>query len=313
VPWLVITIILGLIGGIALIVGMSNRKEVQGSGATFGAYAIFGLALLVWLIATVALSIHTVGQRQVGVVKNFSGTITGKVDPGIAWTAPWQSIDKQDTGILREEFDLGPNNSAVSKDQQPIFSRTTLNYQVLPADVVGLWKKVGPSWKETLLDSRVLQDFKEVTSKYTAQEITTRREQLRSETKGRLESELGRYDIRVVDFFVKNIDYSNAYAEAIDAKNRQVQAALQAEAKVAQSKAEANQAAAVADGQRRAAISRAEGNAKSIALEGKALRNNPEVIRLRAIEKLNPNAQVVICTGTTCPSFLPLSALNKGG
>jgi regulator of protease activity HflC (stomatin/prohibitin superfamily) len=73
-----------------------------------------------------------------------------------------------------------------------------------------------------------------------------------------------------------------------------VQAALQAQAKVAQAKAEAQQA-----------IEQARGEAQAIALRGRALRNNPEVLRLEAIDKLNPNAQVVICTGTTCPAFLP--------
>ncbi len=289
--WLVITIIAAIIGGIALIVGISSPSESENKAVSFG---VFGLVTLVWLILTVVFSVHTVGQRQVGIVHNFSGTITGKVDPGVAWTAPWQGVTKENVGIQREEFNLDSGNSAVSQDQQPIFARVTLNYQIEPSHVVDLYKTVGPGWKATLLDSRVLQDFKEVTSQYTAQEITTKREGLRQRTRQRLVAELGQYDIRVVDFFVKNIGYSHAYAAAIDAKNRQVQASLQAQAKVAQARAEADQK-----------IARARGEAQSITLKGKALAAHPEILRLEAIDKLNPNASVVICTGNTCPAFLP--------
>jgi prohibitin 2 len=300
--WLIVTVILGIIGGIALTVAVMAPRDTETSGGTrLGGFVIAGLCILVWLVVTVGLSVHTVGQRQVGVVKNFSGTITGKVDPGVAWTAPWQNIARENTGIQREEFDLGQGNSAVSQDQQPVYARITLNYQVLPQDVIGLYKRVGPSWKATLLDSRVLQDFKEVTSEYTAQEITTKREDLRKKTRQRLEAELGQYDIRVVDFFVKNIDYSQAYANAIDAKNRQVQASLQAEAKVSQARAEADQK-----------IAKARGEAEAIILKGRALAAHPEVLRLTAIEKLNPKASIVICTGNTCPAFLP-SSFKAGG
>lgn len=301
--WLVFTIILGIIGGIGLLVATSSGDTDHDTAAAsrrLGGFGVFGVATLVWLVLTIAFSVHTVGQREVGIVHNFSGTITGKVDPGVAWTAPWQHVKKENVGIQREEFNLNAGNSAVSQDQQPIFARVTLNYQIEPRHVVDLYKSVGPGWKLTLLDSRVLQDFKEVTSEYTAQQITTKREELREKTRQRLVAELGQYDIKVVDFFVKNIDYSKAYAGAIDAKNRQVQASLQAEAKVSQAKAEAEQR-----------IARARGEAEAITLKGKALANHPEILRLEAIDKLNPNATVVICTGTTCPSFLPGTLAGK--
>lgn len=293
--WLILTILLGIIGGIGFIVFLSSTT---GEGK-FGGLATASVCGFVFMVVTIAFSVHTVGQRQVGIVHNFSGTITGKVDPGVAWTAPWQHVKKENVGIQREEFDLDANNSAVSKDQQPIFARVTLNYQIEPARVVELYKAVGPGWKATLLDSRVLQDFKEVTSTYTAQEITTQREGLREQTRKRLVAELGRYDIRVVDFFVKNIGYSKTYAAAIDAKNRQVQASLRAQAKVDQARAEAEQRVAAA-----------RGEAEAIALKGKALAAHPEILRLEAIDKLNPQAQVVICTGATCPAFLPLSGVG---
>jgi regulator of protease activity HflC (stomatin/prohibitin superfamily) len=263
-------------------------------------FGVAGAIAVVWLVITFFLSVHTVGQREVGIVYSFSGTITGKKDPGVVLTTPWQHIKKENVGIQSEEFDLDPNNAAVSQDQQPIYARVFVNFQVLPDDVVGLYKRVGPNWKHILLDARVLQDVKEVTATYETPEITTHREDLRKQIRERLEQELGRYDVKIVDVFLKNIGFSVAYTQAVEQKQVQVQQALQAEAKVAQSKAEAQQR-----------VAQARGEANAIYLKGRALRNNPEILRLEAIDKLNPNAQVVICTGTSCPAFLPSGAFAR--
>jgi prohibitin 2 len=287
--WIALSIILAIVGFGGLFVALGSRGRAR--------YTPLGVAAasgVVWLVVTFFLCLHTVGQREVGIVYSFSGTITGKRDPGVVFTAPWQHIKTENVGIQSEEFDLDANNAAVSQDQQPIYARLFVNFQVLPGDVVSLYKRVGPNWKHILLDARVLQDFKEITAQYETPQITTHREDLRKQTRERLEEELARYDVKIVDIFLKNIGFSSAYTQAVEQKQVQVQQALQAQAKVAQSEAEARQK-----------VAEARGEATAIALKGRALRNSPEILRLEAIDKLNPNAQVVICTGRTCPAFLP--------
>jgi len=92
-----------------------------------------------------------------------------------------------------------------------------------------------------------------------------------------------------------------------------VQKALQAQAKVAQARAEAEQQVARASGQAKANLLIAQAQAKALEVKGKALRDNPQILQLEAIDKLSPNASVIICTGTTCPSFLPQAATVKPG
>jgi regulator of protease activity HflC (stomatin/prohibitin superfamily) len=301
--WVILTVIAILVMGGALVAFLGSTAPGDRRDA---ALATLIITPLVWLAASIGFSLHTVGQRQVGVVYNFSGTITGKVDPGIAWTLPWQHINKANVGIQREDFVLDSGNAASSKDLQPIFANLTLNYQVEPAKIIELYKTVGPGWKETLLDSRVLQDFKEVTASFSAAEITTSRPQLRADTKARLAEELKKYDIHVVDFFVKNLGYSETYRESIDRKNVQVQAALQAQAKVAQATAEANQAIATARGEAQSVLVKARADAEANRLKRNSL--TPLLVQNNAIDKLSDNVQI-ICTGT-CP-WLPASLLGK--
>lgn len=250
--------------------------------SALGAWAAIGVVVC-WVFATLFFMVHTVGQREVAIVFNFSGTVSGKKDPGVITTAPWQHVRKENVGILHDEwtFDI-EQNAAVSKDQQKLGALLAVNYQIDPAKVVDLYKRVGPSWKTIIIDSRVPQIFKEVTSTYRTPEITERREDLRRETRRRLAVELAPYDIKVIDVFIKNLGFSPEYTQAIEAKQKQVQEAAQARARIGQIRAEAKQK-----------IIAATADAKSNRLRRNSL--NKLLIQQYAIDKLNPTVTTIIC------------------
>jgi regulator of protease activity HflC (stomatin/prohibitin superfamily) len=252
-----------------------------------------GIVLLLWLFISGLMMFKTVGQREVAVVYSFSGTITGKRDPGVVTIAPWQHIKKENVGIQHDEWNFGQDNSAVSKDQQKVFANLAVNYQVDTEKVVDLYKRVGQAWKTIIIDARVPQVFKEVTATYQTQDITAQREQLRKETRERLAAELSPYDIKVVDVFVTNLGFSQVYTDSIEAKQKQVQDAQRAQAKVAQVEAEARQKVALADGDAKANVARARGEAQANRLRRQSL--TPALIQWEAIQKLNPNVSIIVC------------------
>lgn len=313
--WIVLSIVLGIIT-IGAFLGASNSSS---SDAGIG-YAVGGVAIFAWLILTFFLCIHKVGQTEVGVVYNFSGTISGQKDPGVVTTWPWQHIRTQSVAITKETFTFSGDNKAVSKDQQPITAVVVVNYQVTGQDVIGLLKVVGPNWATVLLDGRVPQDFKETTATFTSPEITQQRPRLRTDTLARLKRELcpspegspnkdKPWCIDVVDVFISNVGYSDEYTKAIEAKQVQVQQAQQAQAKVAQARAEADQKVATARGEAQSILLKANADAQALRVKGKALSQNPEILKLEAIDKLNPQATVIFCGGgktdgsSSCPSF----------
>lgn len=244
------------------------------------------LAFVVWIGLTGLFMVRTVGEREVGIVYNFTGTISGKREKGWVTIAPWQHMEKENVAIQHVEFLFGAENSAVSKDQQDIFANLAVNFQIDAENVLDLYRRVGPSWKTIIIDARVPQVFKEVTSTYQTPDITERREQLREETRRRLTEELSPYDIQVVDVFITNLGFSELYSQAIEQKQKQVQDALQAEAKVKQVKAEAEQK-----------IAEARGIAESNRLKQRSL--TPLLVQLEAINKLNPNVQYIVCPPAT--------------
>lgn len=274
----------------------SAKVEQYGSAATNYAlvgWAVAGVIGVLWIGLTGLKMAHTVGQREVAVVYSFSGTITGKRDPGVVWTAPWQHIKKENVGILHNEWNFDQGNFAVSKDQQRISALLAVNYQIESKNVVDLYKRVGSQWKTIIIDSRVPQVFKEVTSKYPTQQITSEREQLRIDTKDRLTAELAPYDIHVVDVFVKNLGFSDEYTKAIEAKQKQVQDAQRAQAKVVQVQAEASQRVAQAEGEAKANVAKARGDATANRLRQRSL--TPLLVQWEAIQRLNPNVSLIYC------------------
>ena len=101
-----------------------------------------------------------------------------------------------------------------------------------------------------------------------------------------LRSKLDPVGIRIVKLsWVTDLIYPEQVKESINAKIEATQRALLRENEVAQSKAEAQKRIEEARGIAESTRLRAQAEADAIAIKAKALRDNPDVIRLNAIEK----------------------------
>lgn len=300
--WIVLTVLATIVFWIGFGMAMYSRNrekvaEAQGRmyndmPSTLG-YGVMALVVVLWLVITGAFMLKTVGEREVGIVYNFTGTIEGKREKGWVTIAPWQHMEKENVAIQHSDFSFGADNSAVSKDQQDIFANLAINFRIDAENVLDLYRRVGPSWQTTIIDARVPQVFKEVTSTFNTPRITEERVALREQTRERLTEELQPYDIQVVDVFITNLGFSDIYSQSIEEKQKQVQDALRAEAKVKQIEAEARQKVAEAEGEARSNIARARGDAKANRLRQRSL--TPRLVQWEAIQKLNPNVQLIIC------------------
>jgi Membrane protease subunits, stomatin/prohibitin homologs len=305
--WIVLSVLIAILFWVGIGMWIYGRKSTEiykekvatgvASGepplAGIGGIGIAILAVFLWIAMTGFFMLKTVGEREVGIVYNFTGTIAGKKTKGWVTIAPWQRMEKQNVAIQHEEFIFGKDNSAVSKDQQDIFANLAVNFQIDAENVLDLYRRVGPSWKSIIIDARVPQVFKEVTSTFQTPAITERREELREQTRERLIQELKPYDIDVVDVFITNLGFSELYSQAIEQKQKQVQDALQAEAKVKQVEAEARQRVARAEGEAKSNIALAAGDAKANRLRQRSL--TPMLVQWEAIQKLNPNVSIIVC------------------
>ncbi|EAA2149429.1 SPFH/Band 7/PHB domain protein [Salmonella enterica] len=121
-----------------------------------------------------------------------------------------------------------------------------------------------------------------------------------------LKSKLDPIGIKIVKLsWVSDLDYPQKVKESINAKIEATQRALLRENEIAQSKAEAQKAIEQARGEAESTMLRAKAESDAIALRGEALRSNPEVLQLEAINKWNGTLPQYLTSGAATP-FIPL-------
>ena len=117
-----------------------------------------------------------------------------------------------------------------------------------------------------------------------------------------IQSDMGPVGIQVISLsYVGRPEYPPTVIESINAKVTANQKTLQREQEVKQREAEANMLRAEADGQADAKLKLAEAEAKSIQIRGQALRENPEVLQLEAINKWNGTLPQYMTSGANTP------------
>ena len=117
-----------------------------------------------------------------------------------------------------------------------------------------------------------------------------------------IQSDMGPVGIQVISLsYVGRPEYPPTVIESINAKVTANQKTLQREQEVKQREAEANMLRAEADCQADAKLKLAEAEAKSIQIRGQAMRENPEVLQLEAINKWNGTLPQYMTSGTNTP------------
>ena len=119
-----------------------------------------------------------------------------------------------------------------------------------------------------------------------------------------LSESLAENNLRLLDFVLRDIHFSEGYAQAVEQKQIAEQQALQAQFVVESKKQEAEQARQIAQGQADAAVIAARGAAEARLIEAEAeaqalellaaaLESNPQLIEYQYILKLAPGVQTI--------------------
>ena len=233
----------------------------------------FSIGLIIFLLLIVVLNFPfgTIGAGERGIQLRF-GAVTGKIfNEGLYFRIPFvETIKKIDVKIQKDEVGA----SAASKDLQTVSSVVALNYHLDPLGVAKLYQEVGVDYNSRIIAPALQESVKAATAEFTAEELITKRPEVRERIKELLSEKLVKRNILLDDFNIISFDFSLTFNAAIEAKVTAEQKALAAQNKLEQVKFEAKQK--VAD---------ARGKAEAIRIESAALRNNPQVLQLRALEK----------------------------
>ena len=249
-----------------------------------------GALLVVALMAFITFyaSVHQVPAGHIGVVYEFGG-IKGQIAEGLQFVAPWRNVLLANIQVQRRVFD---KLNSFSEESQDVFVRASLNVRVSPQAIQQLYRTVGPNFFNVLIESRVIQNFKDETVKYKSVEIAPNRENIRKAVRERLEKELSPFSVEVVDLLLDNIDFNPEFKKAIEDKQIATQRALEEQQKIESEKHKAQQAIERAKGEGSAILFRAEKEAEANRKLAASL--TPELVRYAMVQKLSDKIQVMM-------------------
>ncbi len=230
-------------------------------------YIIIGVFVLTFVFG----AFGTIGAGERGVLLQF-GAVQDKVfNEGLYFKIPLiQEVVKIDVKIQKDEVPA----SASSKDLQVVTSRIALNYHLDPDAVNDVWQEVGKNYNTRIIAPSIQEGVKAVTARFTAEELITKREEVKEQIKLNLTDRLFEHNIVVDEFNIIDFEFSVAFNEAIESKVKAEQLKLKADRDLERIKIEKEQM-----------IAAAQGKAEAIRIEAQALMQNAKVVELRWIEK----------------------------
>ncbi len=229
-----------LVLAICLLVFFCVNKEVKNYAAVKkGAIA---LGVVVFLVCTAASCVRTVPTGHTGIVTTFGNVESYTFEAGVHFTAPWHTVVNMDNRNQKASIDL----MCFSSDIQEVDVTYSLNYQIQKENAQNLYRSIGTSYYDKVIVPRIQEAVKSVMAKYTAEQLLEKRAELSSEIKSILTAKLDDYNIEVIDTSLENLDFSDAFTDAVEAKQVAAQKKQQAEIEQEQALMEAEYAKNIA-------------------------------------------------------------------
>lgn len=234
-----------------------------------------------------------VGPGEKGLITHFGEIQPEVLNSGVyLWIPLMRGIHKFDLRVQKDEI----QTTAASKDLQDVHSIIAVNWRLDPTKVPEFYKDVG--WEadalEKVLKPAVNEIFKAATAKKTAEEIVSRRAELKADIDENLNKRVSRYSIHVDDVSIVNVAFSPDFTHAIEQKQiaeqdsqRAHYVAIQA---IQEAEAQRNRAKGQADAQ----------NLLKVTL-------SPELLKMKAIEKWDGKFPQYMGSDK-----LPMIMINKG-
>lgn len=196
------------------------------------------LAILLVCFGCVA----SVPTGHTGVVTTFGKVEDKTFDAGMNMKAPWQKVVTMDNRVQKANTTL----ACFSSDIQEVTIAYTLNYQIDKANAQEIYRSVGTAYYETVIVPNIAEAVKVVTAQYTAEQLVGSRAELAEAIDVVLSENLSKYNIQVVSTAIEDMDFTDAFTNAVEAKQVAAQNKLQAEIEQAQKVMEEEAAAEMA-------------------------------------------------------------------
>lgn len=244
------------------------RKSRSGAAKRLAAAGIVIAVLLVAAIVFAATCIRSVPTGYTGILTTFGKVEDSNLEAGVHLIAPWQNIVLMDNRVQKQSMDA----QAFSSDIQQVDVRLTVTYTINKSAAANLYQKVGLNYYDSIIYPQLMENTKTVFAYYTAEGLIETRDELAARISDMMRTDVADYGIDIANVAIENIDFSDSFTDAIEAKQVATQELQRAQTQQQQATLEA-QAAAEREriaAETKAEVARIDADASAYAITAKA-------------------------------------------
>lgn len=196
------------------------------------------LLSLFWILLIIPSCFEMIKTGEVGIKIRFGKITDTYLQEGINFKLPFEQIEAVNIKVQKYENDNLLETS--TKDMQIVNSiKVAVNYQIDADKAIDLYRQVGNGYTSTVLEPAIQESIKSAISKYTAEELITKRSEVATDIQEELIKRVEHYGIKILSISIKNFDFSAEYNASIERKAVAEQDALTAKQKLETTKVEA--------------------------------------------------------------------------
>ena len=295
---------------IILFVGITASLSLKAKAKKSLASLVLVAAILVSAGSLALACFQTVPTGHTGVVTTFGRVEETTLDSGVHFVLPWQQVVKMDNRVQKQTVEL----PCFSSDIQEVNLTYTINFQIKKSDAQTIYRTIGVDYYTTVIQPCITESVKVVTARYTAEQLVGKRNELAAAIEVDLADKLLAYNIELVSTSIENMDFTNAFTDAVEAKQVAQQNKLRAETEAEQKVIEANAQAEVrkvnADAAAYELLAKAEAEAEANRKISESL--TQELINYTYAQSWNGKLPTVMTgSGDDASNLIPVLDINK--
>lgn len=242
------------------------------------------IAIVFGLIATAAMSIFTVDQRQSAIILQFGEVKQIITEPGLTFKWPLiQNVKIFDRRILT--YDSPEPERFITAEKKPVLVDSFIKWKISDVQQYYVSVKGDEQIARTRLSQTVNSGLREEFGKRTVHDVVSgEREEIMAEVRSKADAELRTMGVQIVDVRLKRVDLPPEVSESVyrrmETERKRVANELRsqgaAEAEKIRADADRQREVIVAEAYRDAQKIKGEGDAKAAAIYGRAFGENPE-------------------------------------
>lgn len=195
---------------------------ISGKGWRLRPRQLISAVGVLWLLAG---SFAVVPTGHTGILTTFGKVENTTLESGLHFKLPIQEVVVMDNRTQKSVVEL----SCFSSDIQEVAVKYSINYQIQKTDAQNIYKTIGAKYYDVVMLPRIEVAVRSVIAKYTAETLIENRDALSAQITDILLKELAEYNIDVVNTAIEDMDFSDVFTQAVEAKQVAQQEKLKAE------------------------------------------------------------------------------------